>query len=70
MNIINTITAEEALTLDCETLELLVSQEEEQHQAFDWQVALALTSQYSTDNANGIECFCMIEDEIDFCSAN
>ena len=69
MNIINTITAEEALTLDCETLELLVSQEEEQHRAFDWQAALALTSQYSTEHADGIDCL-RIEDEIDFCSAD
>jgi len=69
MSIINTITAEEALTLDCETLELLVSQEDEQYQAFDWQVALALISQYSTDHADGIDCL-RIEDEIDFCSAN
>ena len=69
MNIINTITTEEALTLDCETLELLVSHEEEQHQAFDWQVALALTSQYSTDHADGDD-YLRIEDEIDFCSAN
>lgn len=69
MNIINTITAEEALTLDSETLALLVSQNNEELQALDWQAALALTSQYSTEHADGIDCL-RIEDEIDFCSAD
>jgi len=66
---IDNLTTEECMTLDCETLELLVSQEEDQHQAFDWQAALALTSQYSAEHADGIE-YLRIEDEIDFCSAD
>lgn len=69
MSILDCITEEEVSTLDPETLALLVSQDNEELQAFSWQAALALTSQYSTDNANGIDCL-RIEDEIDFCSAD
>lgn len=66
---IDDLTTEECMTLDVETLELLNKQSVQERQAFDWHAALALTSQYSTEHADGIDCL-RIEDEIDFCSAD